>query len=799
MWLHTGECFNRLSPFLPPTLTSTLPLIFLPQDVCAWGEYPLSFAACLNDTVVVDFLVKKAGADMMAQDTLGNTVLHSAVNVGAPLSMIQQLRRLWYEKMLNLYTPQEGWEVEPLHSSPLFPTLRWGKAHDAMYTGRMMGEESTTTTTTLLTRNRWQPFSIPHGSLALDQIVNSQGFTPLMLAAKMDTEDAKNAFKAMMEDTGTGRGLAWSYAHVSSFTYPLEGYDDIWDIYMASDGEDHPLTPHTTLRQYPIFSDAGEGEYREGDPTLAKPHPLSLPKLWPRHTLLELLAQEDVNGESGVCSLEQVKRMLEMKWLLYAEVVVTRGFLFTLAFLACLTGAIVLRSHPLLPTHDSTLALPFPFSVLQAMGFGRAGVCSAQASALLHTAARDGGSDGSSGGGGASQCYTLCVLEALILGACVVEGGYTARGWWAEGLSYLTGAHGSTILARFFSTSTTLLFMAMAYMVQVGQEGGETFHFLLALCGVLCYLKLVRFTMALATVGQFIIMLKVMFFNDVLRFMGIATILIAAFANAFFVLGRYEGWGDAGVVLFRSMIAFVGEGEGMESRGEEGPREGMWIFSVVFLIVGSVMLLNVLIAMLGQTYDSISAHAEVLATIERARLIREVELGMSEWERLNPTKGWVSRAWGVVRGWVVGGPSEPPKVYWSVGRGPHAVDFQFPPTGPVMVQVQGEWREYMAKNNGVSGGGGGGGAEGLVEEASAVILKATAASATSAAAAAASAAAAAATTATVTAAALEAATAAAEACKQAERCATAAATAAAAVQGNGGGVSSPSPSNPTLS
>jgi hypothetical protein len=65
----------------------------------------------------------------------------------------------------------------------------------------------------------------------------------------------------------------------------------------------------------------------------------------------------------------------------------------------------------------------------------------------------------------------------------------------------------SFFLSDFFSTSTTLLFMAMAYMVQVGQEGGETFHFLLALCGVLCYLKLVRFTMALASVGQFVILL----------------------------------------------------------------------------------------------------------------------------------------------------------------------------------------------------------------------------------------------------------------------------------------------------
>jgi len=43
-----------------------------------WGEYPLSFAACLGQTKCVRLLHTK-GADVNKKDTNGNTVLHMVV------------------------------------------------------------------------------------------------------------------------------------------------------------------------------------------------------------------------------------------------------------------------------------------------------------------------------------------------------------------------------------------------------------------------------------------------------------------------------------------------------------------------------------------------------------------------------------------------------------------------------------------------------------------------------------------------------------------------------------------------
>lgn len=43
-----------------------------------WGEYPLSFAACLNQHEIFRLLVAK-GANPNVRDTNGNTVLHIMV------------------------------------------------------------------------------------------------------------------------------------------------------------------------------------------------------------------------------------------------------------------------------------------------------------------------------------------------------------------------------------------------------------------------------------------------------------------------------------------------------------------------------------------------------------------------------------------------------------------------------------------------------------------------------------------------------------------------------------------------
>lgn len=54
-----------------------------------WGEYPLSFAACLGQEECYRLMLAR-GADPNKQDTNGNTVLHMLV-------IYQKLVRMWRE------------------------------------------------------------------------------------------------------------------------------------------------------------------------------------------------------------------------------------------------------------------------------------------------------------------------------------------------------------------------------------------------------------------------------------------------------------------------------------------------------------------------------------------------------------------------------------------------------------------------------------------------------------------------------------------------------------------------------
>lgn len=53
-------------------------MLYIVYSYVYWGEYPLSFAACLGQEECYRLILAK-GADPNGQDTNGNTVLHMLV------------------------------------------------------------------------------------------------------------------------------------------------------------------------------------------------------------------------------------------------------------------------------------------------------------------------------------------------------------------------------------------------------------------------------------------------------------------------------------------------------------------------------------------------------------------------------------------------------------------------------------------------------------------------------------------------------------------------------------------------
>ena len=464
------------------------------DDTCPWGEFPLSFAVALNEPAIIRFLVAEAGADMLAQDSNGHTALHTAVKNKASVQTIRLLRELWVASRqqpdfyANLLPP----------STALFPELRW----------------------------RRELLSPDLRELALDDVVNNEGLTAVLLAAKLDSEPSTRIFQALTDGLYHGRGISWTYAHVTCFAYPLKGLDDIWDISLMAQAADScaengaqqreasavvsGIQGATTPRVYPGPWDVDEETYQTAGVVVA--HALSRkPQLWPRRTLLDVLSDENVSNAAGIATLEFVKTILEKKWTMFAGSAVLLSFVATLAFLLCLTGVVLLRAFPA-PAGDGnadagvvlrSTSLPF----LQSLGFGRAGVCFE-------------GGDATS----AVWCELLVIFEAVVCASCCASAWRIAGAWsaaareafehqqraGAQSLSFffawLANSHGSTFFGRFFSLSITCLVGILAALVRCGAEDHAAFYFLLSTTAVLGWLSLVRFAMGWSRLAHFVIM-----------------------------------------------------------------------------------------------------------------------------------------------------------------------------------------------------------------------------------------------------------------------------------------------------
>lgn len=411
------------------------------------------------------------------------------------------------------------------------------------------------------------------------------------------------------------RGVSWKYAHVTNYVYPLQGVDDIWDLDICTvrtDSEDlrksteelrkstEELRSATAMRSYPKADEEEGKRLFEGQEISLKP-----PKLWPRYTLLEMLSREPVKDIKGVCTEEFVITLLEKKWLMYAGVQLMAQLTLHLAFLALLCAVVVLRAVPMPPPPEGgeggqgggaflTLS-PAPLAHLQRLGFGATGHCSAAA-------------------GSQQWCLALVVAEALLV-ACnwvstlqlvyaVIMQAVVSQGENSEGsdgelhthlLSYFSDSHGSTSFGRHMSLLVGLLVHFCCWLVHSGKGESPLFFLALSFTCVMGWLSLLRYAMGWEMLAHFVVMIKEMVMNDLMRFLGVAGVLLLAFAHAFFILGHFSP-GAFGTVLFRSLMALVGEGE-VEVDREEGPRLGYTAFQVAYLISGSLMLLNVLIAM----------------------------------------------------------------------------------------------------------------------------------------------------------------------------------------------------------
>ncbi|CAF1371489.1 unnamed protein product [Rotaria sordida] len=142
--------------------------------------------------------------------------------------------------------------------------------------------------------------------------------------------------------------------------------------------------------------------------------------------------------------------------------------------------------------------------------------------------------------------------------------------------------------------------------------------------------------------GPFVIMIYKMLFNDVLRFFIIYIIFLVGFAQSFCIL--FNGYGLEGYMssIKLCFLGLLGDFDLDYYIGGEYPLTSV-ILLIFYVVLITILLLNLLIAMMGDTYTDVKRSAKKLWHLERARIALQIQNSMPTSKRLSSFKKyWVN-------------------------------------------------------------------------------------------------------------------------------------------------------------
>ena len=469
----------------------------------SFGEYPLSLAAALGKTDAVSMLLN-VGADALAQDKEGLTVMHIAVKY-ASLDVI---------RLLAMRAPE------------------------------------------------------------LWNIASARGYCPIVFAASLDTALGTKMFENMLE---LRRIRKRRFANTTSWLYPLAGIDEV----ATADSRSAVLDKEGVLRA---------------------------PKK--SHSLLDMLSENNLRSSEGVCKTDFVKRLVEFKWTSYGERRIRRFRHATYIYLIALTIVALLHASP---AADGAPHLLRADSLLFLSGFGQSSVCSA-------------------GDGSAWLCTSLIGAEMLVLLGAAARALLHIRrfrAWRAKRspkslLSDYVEHFRNSFGAAFFNIALTIFFVpavaSLAILSALGRVDSTVYHILLGFTCIMSWGSLLWFFLADRSQAEFVVSLGSMLTEDLPNYLALSAYLFAGFTSAFFVVGRYTL--DELLSLAGSTFTIILDNGDDFPQPERGERYELEPFRVVFLVVVSLVLVNMLVALMGKTLDRVKDLAEVSCTRLRSHTRR---------------------------------------------------------------------------------------------------------------------------------------------------------------------------------
>ncbi|KDO31442.1 hypothetical protein SPRG_04057 [Saprolegnia parasitica CBS 223.65] len=215
-----------------------------------------------------------------------------------------------------------------------------------------------------------------------------------------------------------------------------------------------------------------------------------------------------------------------------------------------------------------------------------------------------------------ADAWLLVLLECYVVAEIALHIYRELREMWHRGWRY-TEDSGAAMVDNVIKGALVLLIVAAGICRAAGNFVTEDGFVASA---ILCsYLYMFFFLYGFRTTGPFVVMLRRMLLTDVVRFILVFASILMGFASALYVVS----------LLLAAFAATFSFDEYLLSRMPIPAQ----LFIFVYMVLVVIVLINLLIAMMGYSYDSIIDFAEQRWYAERANIMASMANGQSVAQR----------------------------------------------------------------------------------------------------------------------------------------------------------------------
>lgn len=317
--------------------------------------------------------------------------------------------------------------------------------------------------------------------------------------------------------------------------------------------------------------------------------------------------------------LPRVKELLNKKWQAFAKRKFQRAFVVTVVYLLLFVATVIWDGQ----RGRSVRCPPFP----------AAPSCWLLAAVAPHFASATRFS-GNMLDGPDTVGWAVGATEAVVLLGALAKLRREVAEMRFETPRQYFGARGAGMIENLGSLAfcgLTLLHVVLRLLDQfVG--GLEPFFASLRLAQVgAAVIYMFFFLLGFRLTGHFVVLLGEMLFLDVARFGALMVVFVLGFSTAFIVVGNESGIESFASHMSSSLTAMLGE---VSFESTQGPHP--WLsagLTVLSTLVMPLLLSNVLVAMLGDTYARLNSKADSVWWLQRARIQQSIEREMGADER----------------------------------------------------------------------------------------------------------------------------------------------------------------------